>query len=65
MAGAEKSVTGGSVRAQTKIRLGCTGYYVCLYFTVGVCCASGAPGRMRPAALCATAPTLVVLVSGY
>ena len=36
----------------------------CLYFTVGVCCASGAPGRMRPAALCATAPTLVVLVSG-
>ena len=65
MARAEMSVTGGSVRAQTEIRLAFTGYYVCLYFTVGVCCASGAPGRMRPAALCATAPTLVVLVSGY
>ena len=63
MAGAEKSVTGGSVRAQTKIRLGVpviTSVCIC----VGVGCASGAPGRMRLAALCATSPTLVVLVSG-
>lgn len=32
MARAEMSVTGGSVRAQTEIRLACTGYYVLSVF---------------------------------